>query len=327
MRLLRQRKVNALGVLSHFAFSVAQFQQQAVLQTTKCKIFTFKAKDLFWKANKKGQQTIFSCIFATNVFWENDMKTKELIYNLIPCVLILAVLIFSVSTISLGWFANNNEVTSGGMSILANNGDLGVDISFFNVANNGVVTTPSVVGGVATTQKTITFNDSEQTTMPVLPLYDIMDETTHYILLKFTSSNAFTLTISTQTNYVLDSSKPLLGGNGRGESYCNWLSSVIFFQDVTFDENSFSATLPDNLFTFVDKSNYQMKVENNSLSVHCEANSAIYFVVGYDSALINRLFSQNIGNKIIEGLYESGVSFVSDCTFRVVFADEREGVL
>ncbi len=244
----------------------------------------------------------------------DEKATKRKLYqmaaglslSLAVCILALAVMM------SRAWFAENKNVSANGMQVnVQTSEDIAVTVEFYAAEK--------VDGDV------ITFSGTAKTTdATTLPQYDPMEATTRYILMKLTADAPCTLTISTTTDYVLDNTRPLLGETGRGENYSNWLSSILFFEEVTLTNNQ-ATLIGTDRFTFVDKTDYTFKNSTASPATSSHAingdpgqTTPTYIIIGYDVDLLNHLFSQNIGNDVVN----STVYYVNDCNFTVTAGGE-----
>ncbi len=213
---------------------------------------------------------------------------------------------------SLGWFAKNTSVQANGMQVAVKTDEsLKAYVRFFDVLS------------INESADTVTFDfNNPKSNSATLPKYDTINKATHYILMEIVAERDCVLTISTDTTYVLDKSRPLLSGNGEGEAYSNWLSSIAFFEEVEVTDNA--VTISDKRDTFVNKDDYTFSFDKEAPFTYniqgteiaddgTATNHPFYLVIGYDSDLVNRLFSENIGNDATTG----EINYIGDIDFAI----------
>ncbi len=233
---------------------------------------------------------------------------KKIIRMVLSLVSIASICVFAIVTygsMSLGWFSFNTNSYANNMSVGVQTPEkTEVEVAFYDVNS--------------ASGNSITFDLSQETDAE-LPLYDILDAKTHYVLMEMTAKENCTLTISTNTTYRLDSTRLLLGGDGVGDTYSNWVSSIIFFEEVTLTDGSCTLSAGN---TFVDKSTYGFKNTDDTpctFTYTLTAATPAYIVIGYDEELMSKLYSENIGNPNINN---DDIKYVNDCNFAVTLGGE-----
>ncbi len=231
---------------------------------------------------------------------KNLVKSRFAVMFLSLALAVSVFVFFSLDD-SVAWFSNNDEVGADGFQIgLKTGADANATVLFYDAVS-------------VNSSGTVTFDLSNGKTSVELPKYDLLDEASHYVLAKISLKEAYTLTISTDTTYILDKSKPLLGGDGVGEEYSNWLSSILFFEQVSVPSDAGAVTVTEeDKQSFVQKSDYSFDGEKE-ISFPVRTGGDLYLVIGYDSDLMNKIFSENIGNSNISDA--DVINYINDCKF------------
>ncbi len=259
-------------------------------------------------------------------------KSRRKIYNsaftLCSITVMIIIGIVAYGGLSLGWFSQNRVVNAHGMEIALYHEDpTKATVTFYDAT--------AVDDGV------ITFDMSHPKTTAALPEYDLLQDKTHYLLMQVhldvTEPEPFTVTVSTNTTYRLDKNRPLIldksgtGGNytytytdDNGETqtvtmpYSNWLSSILFFEQVTVSDTGVVTLKADesDRYSFVDKSTSDYPFLNTATTPYTIPFTAtadekdLYLVIGYDNDLVSKLFSENIG-------ISQAITYVNDCKFSI----------
>lgn len=252
----------------------------------------------------------------------------KLVSSFLMCVLSLSAAI----TLSFAWFAKNDTVNGGGMSVAIENDANVVGAEYFIAEKNG-----SNNGSTQLKFKKIT---NEPVRMGA---YDILDKR-HQLLAKvYLKSDMETIRVTgnTQTTYFLGalennkSKYPLLPptssdhnvpqeGTAGGVTYTNVLSSVINFTIFMTDEIKartdetegyyFAGTLPsgDRIAKFIaDSATATAPTPTINLVQTADSNTVItggpeefngqpcrtlFIMFSYDEAIMEKIFSDNLGN-------------------------------
>ena len=226
----------------------------------------------------------------------------KLVSSFLMCVLSLSAAI----TLSFAWFAKNDTVNGGGMSVAIENDANVVGAEYFIAEKNG-----SNNGSTQLKFKKIT-NDE-----PVrMGAYDILDKKYQLLAKVYLKSDMETIRVTgnTQTAYFLGaldlennkSKYPLLPPSGDvnvpqesttddGVTYTNVLSSVINFTIFTADE---------------------IKARQRQM---CIRDSFIMF--SYDEAIMEKIFSDNLGNNniYVEDSEGNLINIPFKCDFTISF--------
>ncbi len=246
---------------------------------------------------------------------------------------------------SVAWFSSNKEANANGMQVTIQ--DLEPD--------EVQITVHQVIG---TTDTEIYFNATEDPNNKKIPEYTLMGGAEHKVMIRIHCTkgkhSGLNLTATTETNYFMgqENSKQtnhwLLGGDGIGanqtdpKDYDNALSSIISITviDTEANDNSIvnwsaayegtnSYSIPKELqsgqyetfrFAQIDEANPKAPVTiNQSLALLTEASREdICLIVEYDPALIARVFSENIGNPVLEGAdMEDRIIYLMDFKFNL----------
>ena len=243
------------------------------------------------------------------------------------CVLSLSAAI----TLSFAWFAKNDTVNGGGMSVAIENDANVVGAEYF-IAEKSVPQSSS---------SELKF--TKITNEPVrMGAYDILDKR-HQLLAKvYLKSDMETIRVTgnTQTTYFLGalennkSKYPLLPPSGDvnvpqesttddGVTYTNVLSSVINFTVFTADEIKartdetegyyFAGTLPsgNRIAKFIDSTDAEKPTPTINLVQTADSDTVttggpeefngqpcrtLFIMFSYDEAIIEKIFSDNLGN-------------------------------
>jgi hypothetical protein len=207
------------------------------------------------------------------------------------------------SFVTFAWFTQNRAASVGVNNLVANSNDTVSKVEVFPYDSTATQTT-----GVFTFGKTAT---------NTLGHYSLLKQTENAVLFKVTltdyGAKAASLTLyahSDATSWLgeLDSTgaaKTLLASTG------NSLSSIVCFyafSSITGDDSTstnYSVTLANSLtpehkaLNFVSNSKL---VNGVTLGTTTSAVSTVYFVLDYDVALIESIYSANIGNPAISNI-------------------------
>ena len=252
------------------------------------------------------------------------------------CVLSLSAAI----TLSFAWFAKNDTVNGGGMSVAIENDANVVGAEYFIAEKNG--------SNNGSTQLKFKKVPAEAARMGA---YDILDKKYQLLAKVYLKSDMETIRVTgnTQTTYFLgaldlESNKskyPLL-------TYTNVLSSVINFTVFTADEIKartdetegyyFAGTLPsgNRIAKFIDSTDAEKPTSSINL-VQTEGSNTVttggpeqfngqpcrtlFIMFSYDEAIMEKIFSDNLGNTNIYVENNDGtlINIPFKCDFTISF--------
>lgn len=278
----------------------------------------------------------------------------KLVSSFLMCVLSLSAAI----TLSFAWFAKNDTVNGGGMSVAIENDANVVGAEYFIAKKNG-----SNNGSTQLKFKKIT---NEPVRMGA---YDILDKKYQLLAKVYLKSDMETIRVTgnTQTTYFLgaldlESNKskyPLLPPTSGdinepqesiagGVTYTNVLSSVINFTVFTADEIKartdetegyyFAGTLPsgNRIAKFIDSTDAEKPTSSINL-VQTEGSNTVttggpeqfngqpcrtlFIMFSYDEAIMEKIFSDNLGNTNIYVENNDGtlINIPFKCDFTISF--------
>lgn len=258
----------------------------------------------------------------------------KLVSSFLMCVLSLSAAI----TLSFAWFAKNDTVNGGGMSVAIENDANVVGAEYFIAEKNG-----SNNGSTQLKFKKIT---NEPVRMGA---YDILDKKYQLLAKVYLKSDMETIRVTgdTQTNYFLGaldlennkSKYPLLPPSGDvnvpqesttddGVTYTNVLSSVINFTIFTADEikartdetegyyfagtdlpsgnriakfinDSATATAPTPTINLVQTEGIDTVTTGGPEEFNGQPCRTLFIMFSYDEAIMEKIFSDNLGNNKI----------------------------
>ena len=268
------------------------------------------------------------------------------------CVLSLSAAI----TLSFAWFAKNDTVNGGGMSVAIENDANVVGAEYFIAEKNG--------SNNGSTQLQFKQVPAEAARMGA---YDILDKKYQLLAKVYLKSDMETIRVTgnTQTNYFLGalennkSKYPLLPpssddiyvpqeGTAGGVTYTNVLSSVINFTVFTADEIMertdgtegyyFAGTaLPsgDRIAKFIDSTDAEKPTSPIDLVQTTTGNEVttggpeefngqqcrtLFIMFSYDEAIMEKIFSDNLGNNIyVESSDGTLIDIPFKCDFTISF--------
>lgn len=277
----------------------------------------------------------------------------KLVSSFLMCVLSLSAAI----TLSFAWFAKNDTVNGGGMSVAIENDANVVGAEYFIAEKNG--------SNNGSTQ----LNFKKITNEPVrMGAYDILDKR-HQLLAKvYLKSDMETIRVTgnTQTAYFLGalennkSKYPLLPPSGDvnvpqestagGVTYTNVLSSVINFTIFTADEikartdgtvgyyfagtdlpsgnriakfiaNSTTATAPTKTINLVQTAGSNTVTTGGPEQFNGQTCRTLFIMFSYDEAIMEKIFSDNLGNTNIYVENNDGtlINIPFKCDFTISF--------
>ena len=236
-------------------------------------------------------------------------------------MLIISAVILFFGKGSMAWFSKNKKVNAGGALI-----------SFDNV--------PSVTAKMELFEILGVDSDGNyffsHTSNPAASLrrYSILNGDGHQLLIKVTFIdtktqapvvlNDFTVTAKTDTNYFLgDGEHDLLPApDGVGENYYNALSSIVVVSAVTVTEGVYDAQTAyvvsdlGEKKSFIDKQTYTIKERREFIVSEGVTAGEFWLIIDYDSDLISKIFSVNIGNQAIDASIEE-IRYYNDLRFEI----------
>lgn len=244
-----------------------------------------------------------------------ERKTRlklKMIVSLCTCVLSL----FSLISLTLAWFAMNDNTGAGGMDINVSGENIVSSCEYF--------VTESSVG-----DSFYSFVPADAEDKNKLGVYDVLNDRYQFLIkINLYSAKSVKVTADTNTGYFLGSVTAedeghWLTASGAG----NVLSSVVSFSVFGRDELPQSGggyilnALPENTSCFFDrtalgaatKPELSVTLADN-LVVEADENGNSYFfvMVSYDPLLVSTVFSANIGNDVLEQAEDDIIPFELD---------------
>ena len=277
----------------------------------------------------------------------------KLVSSFLMCVLSLSAAI----TLSFAWFAKNDTVNGGGMSVAIENDANVVGAEYFIAEKNG--------SNNGSTQLQFKQVPAEAARMGA---YDILDKKYQLLAKVYLKSDMETIRVTgnTQTTYFLgalennNSKYPLLPpsaddiyvpqeGTVDGKTYTNVLSSVINFTVFTADEIMertdgtegyyFAGTaLPsgDRIAKFIDSTDAEKPTSPIDLvqtagidtvttggpeEFNGQPCRTLFIMFSYDEAIMEKIFSDNLGNNniYVEDSEGNLINIPFKCDFTISF--------
>ncbi len=244
----------------------------------------------------------------------NTEKIKRFLPLLLTTVLLVLALVgLQLTHASVAWFSRNNAVSANGISI---KGEL-------PILANAEIECHTVIGKTGDT----VFFDKE-IGEPIIPKYDLLDDTMRHLLLRINVTPAVPIVFSvmTETKHFMDGRTdgdevhPLLGAKD------NYLSNIVSFAEVSATSaeygsaDAYAVTLPSEAISLAaeDPVSGNMKMSESAVITSGERGE-FFILISYNEDNITRLYSENIGNPIFsnEEVLENGVSYSMDFTFDI----------
>lgn len=274
----------------------------------------------------------------------------KLVSSFLMCVLSLSAAI----TLSFAWFAKNDTVNGGGMSVAIENDANVVGAEYFIAEKNG--------SNNGSTQLNFKKVPAEAARMGA---YDILDKKYQLLAKVYLKSDMETIRVTgnTQTAYFLGalennkSKYPLLPPSGDynvpqestaggGVTYTNVLSSVINFTIFKADEIKarndgtegyyFAGTLPsgNRIAKFIDSTDAEKPTSSINLVGDSDTVTTggpelfneqpcrtLFIMFSYDEAIMEKIFSDNLGNNniYVEDSEGNLINIPFKCDFTISF--------
>lgn len=252
----------------------------------------------------------------------------KLVSSFLMCVLSLSAAI----TLSFAWFAKNDTVNGGGMSVAIENDANVVGAEYF-------IAEKSVPQSSSSELKFTKITDGNPVRMGA---YDILDKKYQLLAKVYLKSDMETIRVTgnTQTAYFLgalennkskypllpptsgDINEPQESTTGDGVTYTNVLSSVINFTIFTADEikawtdgyyfagtdlpsgnriakfiaDSTTATAPTPTINLVQTENIDTVTTGGPEEFNGQQCRTLFIMFSYDEAIMEKIFSDNLGN-------------------------------
>lgn len=272
----------------------------------------------------------------------------KLVSSFLMCVLSLSAAI----TLSFAWFAKNDTVNGGGMSVAIENDANVVGAEYFIAEKNG--------SNNSSTQLQFKQVPAEAARMGA---YDILDKKYQLLAKVYLKSDMETIRVTgnTQTNYFLGtlvnnvSKYPLLPpsaddiyvpqeGTADGKTYTNVLSSVINFtifqageltaltngggyelvsdtlpsgdRIAKFITDSATATKPEPEIDLVQTAGIDTVTTGGEEEFNGQKCRTLFIMFSYDEAIMEKIFSDNLGN---DNIYVESNGTLIDIPFKCDF--------
>lgn len=227
---------------------------------------------------------------------EKYKQNKILISRLGGCLLSLVVLI--MATFTYAWLSMSHNTSTDSMQMVIK-------------TPNDVIVSATVHDCIGKDDSGTYYFDKKAATANDLKKYMMLVENNRQLLLRirFEEPDAaigISLTASTDTTYFMgDGQHPLNASeDGRGEEYDNAISSIIAFyivdcEDAAYESDAaYKVTSFGTPYSFVDKTDFSI---TNFLTLIDKQNiSEINIVIDYVPELVNKVFSENLGNSAFE---------------------------
>ncbi len=229
------------------------------------------------------------------------MKTKKIqvtiSFAVVALTLILSLIGYTFIDKSAAWFADNDRTDAGGLVVNVENGsNISATITFHHILG----------------QNGTTFYFDKTSGNSIMPKYDILNGTERHILLRVELEEVadISLTAVTEATYFMDGeTHPLIGSvTGKGEDYNNSISSIVTIAPVDValasyeNSDTYSLTLPTETKAFANQNADTGDMEiTETLSIISGSKKEFFVIVSYSDYNISRIYSENIGNSVIQG--------------------------
>ena len=237
-----------------------------------------------------------------------------MIISLCTCVLSL----FSLISLTLAWFAMNDNAGAGGMDI--------------NVSGENIVSSCEYFVADSSLQGSeYSFIPAASDDKNKLGVYDVLNDRYQFLIkINLYSAMSLKVTADTSTNYFLGSATAKEDGHWLTASGAgNALSSIVSFSLVensalqqTADGKGYTLNgLPEKTSCFFERTALGSATKPESsialadgLVVKADGNGKAYFfiMVSYDPLLTSTVFSANIGNDVLEQTENDVIPFELD---------------